>query len=66
MAETKYKEQELFAAGENIGLMIPDNALPEEVVLHWQTRYHREYLDKHLNFFTIEKRDDGYQFELAF
>lgn len=62
----KLVEQELFPGGENLGLIIPENTLPEEVVLRWQTRYHREYLDKHLNFHTTEKKDNGYQFEFPF
>lgn len=62
----KLVEQELFAGAENLALIIPDNALPEDVVLRWQTRHHREYLDKRLNFYTTEKKDEGYQFEFPF
>lgn len=64
--ESKYKEQEMFGGMDNFALFMPQEATPEEVVLHWQTRYHREYLDKHLNFHTTEKKEPGYQFEFPF
>lgn len=62
----EYKDQELFGEQPltNYGLMIPAGAMPEEAVLRWQTRYHREYLDKHLKFFANEKLEQGTQIEL--